>query len=48
MLLLQAVRQLGKKEFELHVQKNGPTLRHWFMPPTGLIAPTWFYLSMLS
>ncbi|KAI0752686.1 hypothetical protein C8Q80DRAFT_1095778 [Daedaleopsis nitida] len=29
---VQAVRYPGKGDFELKVQKNGPTLRHWFIP----------------
>ncbi|KAI0717881.1 hypothetical protein C8T65DRAFT_640254 [Cerioporus squamosus] len=32
-----AVRTPGRSDFELQVKKNGPTLRHWFMPPAGVV-----------
>ncbi|KAI0767457.1 hypothetical protein C8Q74DRAFT_1280534 [Fomes fomentarius] len=32
-----AVRSPAKKDFELIVKKHGPTLRHWFMPPPGVV-----------
>ena len=27
----------GKRDWELQVKKSGPVLRHWFMPPQGVI-----------
>ncbi|PIL29000.1 hypothetical protein GSI_09047 [Ganoderma sinense ZZ0214-1] len=32
-----AVRSPGQKNFEVHVKKNGPMLRHWFTPPSGVV-----------
>lgn len=37
LLTHKAVRSPGKKDLELHVKKHGPTLRHWFMPPPGVV-----------
>ncbi|RPD61711.1 hypothetical protein L226DRAFT_506817 [Lentinus tigrinus ALCF2SS1-7] len=35
-----AIRFPGRSIFDLEVKKNGPALRHWFMPPAGVVQTT--------